>query len=231
MVGDEANDPLAVGRGQPLTRIREPARQPVDPEPPVGVQHHLDDAWVFEEGGDRWSERGAQHARAARDRLGLEGMNRHLRPRSRADRRKRSATGMIRRGSKLGQFNKRLGVVAPWRRKTGRRQSSRCRPVRAAIGVSLCLSSRPELAAGTSRDVLGNVLKKTLPLLQSPPECLDEALVTFAALDLCRGLRVARQRRRDRQPEPDEQRQRLARDGDISLQSLDLARRAGRYAG
>ena len=82
MVGDEPNDPFAVGRRQPLSRIGEPARQPVDPEPPVGVQHHLDDAWVFEEGGDRRSERGAQHARAARDRLGLEGMNRHPRPRS-----------------------------------------------------------------------------------------------------------------------------------------------------
>ena len=82
MVGDEPDDPFAVGRRQPLARIGEPARQPVDPEPPVGVQHHLDDGRVFEEGGDRRSERGAQHARAARDRFGLEGMNRHPRPRS-----------------------------------------------------------------------------------------------------------------------------------------------------
>ena len=44
MVGDQANDPFAIGRRQPLTRIGKPARQPVDPEPPVGVQHHLDDA-------------------------------------------------------------------------------------------------------------------------------------------------------------------------------------------
>ena len=79
MVRDEPDDPFAVGRRQPLARIGKPARQPIDPEPPVGVEHHLDDAGVFEERGDRRPERGAQHARAARDRLGLEGMNRQSR--------------------------------------------------------------------------------------------------------------------------------------------------------
>ena len=64
MMGDEPDDPFAVGRREPLAGIREAARQPVDPEPAVGIEHHLDDRRVFELGGDRRSERGAQHARA-----------------------------------------------------------------------------------------------------------------------------------------------------------------------
>jgi len=65
LVSDEAHDPLAIGGGQGTTGILQPARQPIDPEPAVGVQHHLDDRRVFEKGGDGWAERGAQHARAA----------------------------------------------------------------------------------------------------------------------------------------------------------------------
>ena len=65
MVGDEADDALAVGGRQAFSGIGQSARQPVDPEPPIGVEHHLDDGRVFEEGGDRRTERGAQHARAA----------------------------------------------------------------------------------------------------------------------------------------------------------------------
>lgn len=43
MVRDEANDALAVGGRQPFTRVGESLRQAVDPEPPIGVEHHLDD--------------------------------------------------------------------------------------------------------------------------------------------------------------------------------------------
>jgi hypothetical protein len=82
MMRDEADNALSVRGGEALARVRQPIRQSVDPEPPVGVQHNLDDSGVFEEAGDRRSERRAQHARATRHRLGLEGMNRHLRPRS-----------------------------------------------------------------------------------------------------------------------------------------------------
>ena len=69
MVRDEAHDALAVGGDQALAGIREPFRKPVDPEPAVGVEHHLDDRRVFEEAGDGGTERGAQHARAADDRF------------------------------------------------------------------------------------------------------------------------------------------------------------------
>jgi hypothetical protein len=61
----QAHDTLAVGGGQALSRIRQPLGQAVDPEPPVGVEHHLDDCGVFQESGDGGAERGAQHARAA----------------------------------------------------------------------------------------------------------------------------------------------------------------------
>ena len=44
--------------------VLEPAGQPVDPEPAVGVEHHLDDAGIFEVAGDGRPERRAQHARA-----------------------------------------------------------------------------------------------------------------------------------------------------------------------
>ena len=44
MVGDEAHDALAIGRRQTLAGIGKAARQPVDPEPAVGIEHHLDDA-------------------------------------------------------------------------------------------------------------------------------------------------------------------------------------------
>ncbi len=71
MVGDEPDNALAVGRRQSLTRIGQALREPVDPEPPVRVEHHLDDRRVFQETGDGRAEGGAQHARAAKDRLGL----------------------------------------------------------------------------------------------------------------------------------------------------------------
>ena len=65
MMGDQPDDALAVGGGETLAGVRQAPRQPVDPEPAVGIEHHLDDRWVFEQAGDRRPERGAQHARAA----------------------------------------------------------------------------------------------------------------------------------------------------------------------
>ena len=67
MMGDQANDPFAVMRRQSFTRLRQTAGQPVDPEPPIGIQHHFDDGRVFQPLRNGWSERGAQHARAAQN--------------------------------------------------------------------------------------------------------------------------------------------------------------------
>src|SRR3981081_1707937 len=69
MVGDETDDPLAVRRRQQLTGVGKPFGETVDPEPPIGVEHHLDDRGVFQKPGDRRSEGRAQHARAAKDSL------------------------------------------------------------------------------------------------------------------------------------------------------------------
>jgi hypothetical protein len=43
MMGDQPHDAFAIGGRQRLARIGQPFGEPVDPEPPVGVQHHLDD--------------------------------------------------------------------------------------------------------------------------------------------------------------------------------------------
>jgi hypothetical protein len=37
----------------------EPRAQPIDPEPPIGVEHDLDNAGILQVGGDVWPERGA----------------------------------------------------------------------------------------------------------------------------------------------------------------------------
>jgi hypothetical protein len=65
MVGDEADDALAIDCGKSLSRIEQSVREPVDPEPPIRVEHDLDDRGVFQESGDRRPQRGAQHACAA----------------------------------------------------------------------------------------------------------------------------------------------------------------------
>src|SRR5208337_4531938 len=81
MVGDEAHDAFGVGGGDAAPGVFETARQPIDPEPTVGVEHHLDDARIFEITGNRWPKRGAQHARAAGEGFGPERNRRHVEPR------------------------------------------------------------------------------------------------------------------------------------------------------
>ena len=84
MVRHQAHDPLAVGGGQGAAGILQTAREPIDPEPAVGVQHHFDDRRVFEEGCDSRPERGAQHARAAGKGFGPKCGCYHLEPRESA---------------------------------------------------------------------------------------------------------------------------------------------------
>ena len=84
MVRDELHDPLGVGRRYSAASILQPAREPVDPEPAVGVEHHFDDAWVFEAARDCRSERRAQHARAAGKGFGSKRGCNHLEPRESA---------------------------------------------------------------------------------------------------------------------------------------------------
>ena len=80
VMGDQADDTLAIGWRQQFARVRKPLGKPVDPEPPIGVEHHLDDRGVFQKPGDRRPEGRAQHARAAKDRLRFLVSGRHVVP-------------------------------------------------------------------------------------------------------------------------------------------------------
>ena len=63
MMGHQPNDALTISGREPLPRIGQPLRQTVDPDPAVGVQHHLDDTRVLKQPRDRRAESSAQHAR------------------------------------------------------------------------------------------------------------------------------------------------------------------------
>jgi hypothetical protein len=80
MMRDKPYNPLAIPRRQTFSGIDEAARQPIDPEPSIGVEHHLDNGSVVEPQRDRWAKRGAQHARAARGSLLIEMVDCHFGP-------------------------------------------------------------------------------------------------------------------------------------------------------
>ncbi len=42
MVRDETDDALAIGGGQQLAGVADAFAQPIEPQPPVRIQHHLD---------------------------------------------------------------------------------------------------------------------------------------------------------------------------------------------
>ena len=64
MAGDETDDPLDLGRIEPLACIDPALAEDVETERPVGVDHDLDDARVGECGGDRRTHGGAKHGAA-----------------------------------------------------------------------------------------------------------------------------------------------------------------------
>jgi hypothetical protein len=47
VMGDQSNDAFAVGSGQALVSLRQPSRQPVNPQPSIGIEHHLNDRRIF----------------------------------------------------------------------------------------------------------------------------------------------------------------------------------------
>ena len=59
MVRDQSYDALTIGCAERLATIGEPLGKSVDPEPPIGVEHHLDGHGVVQKPGDRRPERGA----------------------------------------------------------------------------------------------------------------------------------------------------------------------------
>ena len=80
MVRDKPQDAFPIARRQTLSSIEKSTCEPIDPEPTVGVEHDLDDRWVFKPERDRRPKCGAQHARATRRRLLIELVDCHLRP-------------------------------------------------------------------------------------------------------------------------------------------------------
>ena len=82
---DQTHDAFAIGRRQSLARISQPFGEPVDPDTSVRVQHHLDDGSVFQKPRDGWTERCAQHARAARVTFRMLMHSRHIAPISSRD--------------------------------------------------------------------------------------------------------------------------------------------------
>src|SRR5258708_38521014 len=77
-----------------------------------------------------------------------------------------------------------------------------------------------------SLNLIGNFLRKSLSLGETPTERFKKTLVPFTPLPLGAGLRIGRQWRRDRQPEADEQCQRLGPDRNVPFQPLHLPRQA-----
>jgi hypothetical protein len=66
---DKANDAFAVSRRQNRAGVGQPGCQAVDPQPPVWIEHHLDDGGIFQKRGDVRPERRAQHTGTARGRV------------------------------------------------------------------------------------------------------------------------------------------------------------------
>src|SRR5208337_1521067 len=120
MMRDEPHDAFGVGWRDAETSVLEAARQPVDPKPAVWIQHHLDDAWIFEKTGNRLSQRGAQHARAAGESFGSERDRRHVEPRYAASVRRRMSAGSIRKGHNWGEATRLKRALGAQDRNTGR---------------------------------------------------------------------------------------------------------------
>ncbi len=69
MMGDQAHDAFAISGRQPLARIGQSFGQAIDPDAPIRVEHDFGDGGVFQKARDGGTQRGAQHSRAALDRL------------------------------------------------------------------------------------------------------------------------------------------------------------------
>ena len=80
MVGNQPDDALAVSGGHYVAGISQAFAEPVDPEPPVWIEHYLDDGGVFEPSRNRRSKRRAQHPRTARCCFRPDRDNAHIQP-------------------------------------------------------------------------------------------------------------------------------------------------------
>jgi hypothetical protein len=81
-----------------LSGVDEPPCEPIDPEPAVRVEHHLDDGSVFEPKRDGRAKCGAQHARATRRRLLIELVDCHFCPQAERLHIAAEISGIVRKG-------------------------------------------------------------------------------------------------------------------------------------
>lgn len=91
-------------------------------------------------------------------------------------------------------------------------------------GVIIALSSR-------HINVQWNIVQQRASLRQPTAQSFYETLKSFSSLGLGDRLRICRELRRDREPEANEQREGFSRDGEIALETLDLARKAIKPSG
>jgi len=79
-VAIQSNDALPIRGRHYFSGVCQTIRQPVDPQPAIRIEHHLNDRWIFQKARDCWAERRAEHTRPTRDRLRLKRMDCHCRP-------------------------------------------------------------------------------------------------------------------------------------------------------
>jgi hypothetical protein len=65
MMRDQPDDAFPVGSGQAFVGFRQTLREPINPQPTVRIEHHLDDRGIFKVARDGWTECRAQHPRTA----------------------------------------------------------------------------------------------------------------------------------------------------------------------
>jgi hypothetical protein len=72
MMRDQSQDALGIGRRNDGAGRLKPARETIDPESSVRVQHHFVNARIFEVGGNHRPHCGSQHPGAAEKSFGVE---------------------------------------------------------------------------------------------------------------------------------------------------------------
>lgn len=59
MMRDQANDAFGIRRRDPVAGVLKSDGEAINPETAVGIEHDLDDAWIFQMCSDQRAERGA----------------------------------------------------------------------------------------------------------------------------------------------------------------------------
>jgi hypothetical protein len=109
MVGDQADDAFAIGRRKSLAGIGDASAQPIHPQSPIRIEHHLDDRWIVEPARDGRAERGTQHPGTSSTGFGTDRQDGHALPRQHRSR-SRPASRVDQRSPKVAAINKGLAA-------------------------------------------------------------------------------------------------------------------------